>query len=119
MVLVQVFLTATSQFVDLQLTGGRYNVKLVSCQYQYTAGDAAIFGIRFQSDWTMQKYGNCRYLQVNYPNGHHAQVNGDVLWETNYMGAFTMDLIDVTTGTYPVGTRFSEAMLWFDVVKLD
>ena len=119
MVLVQMFLTATSQFVDLQLTGGRYNVKLVSCQYQYTAGDAAIFGIRFQSTWTMQKYGNCRYLQVNYPNGHHAQVNGDILWETNYMGAFTMDLIDATTGVAPVGTRFSEAMLWFDVVKLD
>lgn len=119
MVLVQVFLTATSQFVDLQLTGGKYNVKLVSVQYQYTANDTVIFGVQFRSPWTMQKYGNCRYLQVNLPLVHHADINGDIIWETQYSGAFDMDVIDVTTGVAPVNTRFSEAMLWFDVVKLD
>lgn len=119
MVLVQLALTSTSQFVDLQLTGGKYNVKLVGCQYQYTANDTVKFGVQFQSSWTMQKYGNRRYLQVNFPNGHHSQVSGDVIWETQYMGAFTMDIIDSTTGLAPVGTRFTEAMLWFDVVKLD
>jgi hypothetical protein len=119
MVLVQVFLNATSQFIDLQLTGGKYNVKLVSCQYQYSAADSVIFGIQFRSPWTMQNYGNCRYLQVNYPNAHHAQINGDIVWETQYMGAFTMDLVDVTTGIAPVGTHFTEAMLWFDVEKIE
>lgn len=119
MVLVQVFLTSTSQFVDLQLTGGKYKVKLVSCQYQYTAADTVIFSIQFRSPWTMQKYGNCRYLQVDYPNVHHAQINGDIMWETQYMGAFTMDIIDNSTGLAPVNTRFSEAMLWFDVEKID
>jgi len=119
MVLAQIYLTSTNQYIDLNLPAGRYKIKWTGCQYNYSAGDAQIFPVQFRSTFTMQKYGNIRYLQVGLPNAHHGQIQGDVKFEADYTGAFQMEIIDMTTNTYPVANRFSSATLYFDVESID
>lgn len=119
MVLVQIYLNSSNQYVDLGLPAGRYKVRLAGCQYNYSAGDAQKFPVQFRSTFTMQKYGNIRYLQVLFPNIHHAQIQGELKFEVDYNGAFQMELIDTTTNTYPVANRFTDCTLYFDVESID
>jgi hypothetical protein len=119
MVLVQIYLNSTNQYVDLNLPAGRYKVRWSGCQYNYSAGDAQRFPIQFRSTFTMQKYGNIRYTQVQLPNAHHGQIQGELKWEADYNGAFQMEVIDTTTGTYPVANRFTDATLFYDVESID
>lgn len=119
MVLVQIYLTSTNQYIDLGLPAGRYKVRWSGLQYNYSGGDALLFPIQFRSTFTMQKYGNIRYLQVQFPQKHHAQIQGEIKFETDYNGTFQMELIDMTTNTYPVAGRFTEATLYFDVESTD
>lgn len=118
MVLVQIYLDNTSQNIDLQLQPARYCIQLVGIQYNYTAGDANLFTVEFRSPFTMQKYGNQRYLVCSNPPIHHASIQGPIIWEGFYSGQFTMDLIDKSTGIAPIGTRFTECVLSLNVTKI-
>jgi len=116
MVLCQMFLTATSQVIDLNLPAGRYRVKLTGASMGYITNNQSIFALQLHSQFTMMKYGNIRYLQIQCPIDHWAQITGDLLWEIDYYGPFQMDIIDFSTGVAPVvPDRFSQATLFFDV----
>jgi hypothetical protein len=124
MVLVQIYLTATTQNVDLNLPPARYRIRCVGIQYNYGATNdhTNLFTIQFRSTWTMQKYGQ-RYLVQSNPGIHHANINGPMEYEGIYSGAFEMVLIDLSTGVAPVTTagatnRFTTAVLSFDVTKI-
>lgn len=119
MVLAQIYLTAKSQYIDLNLPAGRYKVKWIGCQYNYSAVDAQILAIQFRSTFTMQKYGNIRYLQVGLPNAHTIQIQGDIKFEADYTGAFQMEVIDMITNAPPADDHFSNAILYFDVESID
>ena len=115
MTLVQMYLTATSQYVDLLMPSGRYKVTFVGAHTLYSGADANQFVLQFQSQFTRLKWGNALYLQIGLPNSHQAQIQGEVSWEVDYMGAFQMTLIDLSTNAAPVGVRFQEGMYWFNV----
>jgi hypothetical protein len=119
MVLVQISLSSSDQYVELGLPAGRYRVRWSGVQYNYSAGDAQLFPVQFRSSFTIQKYGNIRYLQVEFPQKHHAQIQGEIKFEADYNGAFQMEVIDMTTNTYPVANRFTSATLFFDVESID
>ena len=115
MVLVQMYLTATTQTIDFNLPAGYYKIRLVGSNLLYSVGDGSRFSIQFRSPFTMLKYGNARYLQIANPAGHWHQVDGLKEWECYYNGPFQMELIDLTTNTAPVANRFTEGTLYFDV----
>lgn len=115
MVLVQIYLTATTQTVDLNLPPGYYKIRLVGSNMLYSIGDGSRFSIQYKSNFTMLKYGNVRYLQIANPAGHWYQIDGLKEWENFYYGPFEMQLIDLTTGNAPIVNRFTEATLYFDV----
>jgi hypothetical protein len=115
MVLVQMYVYQTTQTVDLNLPAGRYKVKLVGACTTYTGADTLNFALSFRSQFTMMKYGNVRYLQLQMPHNHWSQINGDLQWEADYFGAFQLDVIDMSTGVAPVGARFFEGTYFFDV----
>ena len=119
MVLVQIYLTANSQYVDLNLPPRQYRVKWVGCQQQYSAADSVIFSLQYQSTFTMQKYGNVRYSQTSFPNGHHSQIQGDIEWVVEYSGAFLMEVYDLSTSALATGTHFTQTVLYYDVECLD
>jgi hypothetical protein len=118
MVLVQIYLNATSQNIDLQLQPAIYRIQLVGIQYNYTAADANLFTVEFRSPFTMQKYGNQRYLMCSNPPIHHAAIQGPLIWEGFYNGQFAMELIDKSTNAPPIGSRFTECVMSFDVTKI-
>jgi hypothetical protein len=109
------YLTATSQSVDLNLPAGYYKIRWVGANVLYSAGDTIQFTLSFHSPFTILKYGNVRYLQVANPATHWYQIDGPKEWEYYYSGAFQMDVIDTSTGIAPVGTRFSNAAFYFDI----
>jgi hypothetical protein len=109
------YLTATTQTIDLQLPAGYYKISLVGANFLYAAGDASRFSIQFRSPFTALKYGNARYLQLANPATHWYQIDGIKEWEYYYNGAFQMELIDLTTGVAPVVDRFTQATLYFDI----
>jgi hypothetical protein len=109
------YLSATSSTIDLNLPAGRYKVKLVGANTGYTALDSVLFCLSFRSSFTMMKYGNVRYLQLQMPHNHWSQINGDLQWEADYFGPFQLDIIDISTGITPVNTRFSQGTYYFDV----
>lgn len=113
--LVQIYLTATSQFVDLNMPAGRYCVYFVGAQTLYSADDTVRFTLSFQSQYTRIKYGNVQYMQVSYPHSKHAQIQGEVKWEIDYIGPFQMNVIDMSTGVAPAGARSQEGTYYFDV----
>jgi hypothetical protein len=115
MVFCQMYLTATTQSVDLNLPAGYYKISLVGANLLYSAADASRFSIQFRSPFTMVKYGNARYLQIANPATHWYQIDGVKEWEYYYNGAFQMELIDLSTGAAPAGARFQEATLYFDI----
>lgn len=115
MVLCQMYLTATSQSVDLNLPAGYYKIRWVGANVLYSAGDGQRFSLSFRSPFTMLKYGNVRYIQVANPSTHWYQIDGRKEWEYYYNGAFQIDVIDLTTGLAPVVDRFTEATLYFDI----
>ena len=115
MPLVQMYLTSPSQYVDFLMPSGRYKVTFVGAQTLYSAADTALYTLQFNSPFTRIKYGNALYLQVSLPNSKHGQIQGDVSWEADYMGAFQMNLYDLSTNAAPIGARFQEGTYWFDV----
>lgn len=110
-----IYLTQTSQYVDLNMPAGRYKIQMVGAQTLYSAADSVKFTLQFRSLHTRFKYGNAPYLQISYPNVHHSQIQGAIEWEIDYNGPFQMEIIDLTTGITPVGARFSEGTYYFDV----
>lgn len=118
MVLVQMYVTATTQTIDLQLSPANYRIHLVGANSLYSANDTNQFTLSLQSTFTMQKYGNVRYLQLGNPATHWYQVDGKKCWDAYYSGPFVLDLIDLSTGIAPIGARFQEATIYFDVEKL-
>lgn len=115
MTLVQMYLTAASQYVDLLMPSGRYKVTFVGAQTLYSAADTNQYTIQFQSQFTRLKWGNALYLQIGMPHAHQAQIQGEVSWEVDYMGAFQMNLIDLSTGIAPIAARFQEGTYYFNV----
>jgi hypothetical protein len=111
------YLTATSQSVDLNLPGGYYKIRLVGANVLYdAAAQPGRFSLSYQSPFTMLKYGNARYLQIANPQTQWYQIGGCKEWEYYYNGAFQMNVIDLTTpGVAPVAGRFTEATLYFDI----
>ena len=119
MVLVQVLLTATSQLVDLGLPPGSYRVKWVGAQVAYSAAHTVFFQLQFQSQLTRMRYGNCAQgIVVQMPPEHSWQIDGDKIWQAELFGPMQFDVVDLTTGIAPAGTRFTSAMLYFDVEQL-
>lgn len=121
MVLVQIYLSDTTQNIDLQLQPAKYKVRFVSCQYNYaTQGtNNALFPVQFRSSFTQPRYGNVRWLQVSQPANSHAQINGLIEWDAIYSGQFEMNVIDVSTMVAPEANRFSTCTLYFDVEKVE
>jgi hypothetical protein len=119
MTIVQMYLTATSQYVDFNMPSGRYHVKLVGAQTCYTIGDGTIFTLQLRSQFTRVKWGNVPYIQISFPNAHHSQIQGEIQWDVDYMGAFQMEVIDVGTGLPPAANRFSQATYYLDVTPID
>ena len=116
MVLCQMYLSATSQSVDLNLPAGYYKIRWVGANVLYSAAETARFSLTFQSPFTMLKYGNVRYIQLANPMSHWYQIDGPKEWEYYYNGAFQMNVYDLTTpGVAPIGNRFTEATLYFDI----
>lgn len=113
--LVQMYLTATSQYVDFNLPAGRYCIYFVGAQTAYQADDSVRYTLSFQSLHTRIKYGNVQYLQITLPNNRHSQIQGEMKWEIDYNGPFQMNLIDMSTGVAPGATRFQEGTYYFDV----
>jgi hypothetical protein len=112
------YLTATTQSVDLNLPGGYYKIRWVGANVLYSAGEAARFSLQFRSPFTMLKYGNARYIQVANPQSHWYQIDGRKEWEYYYNGAVQIDVIDLSTGAAPVANRFTEATLYFDIESI-
>jgi hypothetical protein len=115
MVLVQMYVTASTQTIDLNLPAGRYKVKLVGANTGYTAAVTVLFALQFNSTFTMMKYGNVRYLQLQMPHNHWSQIGGSLQYEADYFGPFELNIIDASTGIAPVNTRFSQGTYYFDV----
>ena len=113
--LVQMYLTATSQNVDFNMPAGRYKVYFTGAQTLYTANDATLFTLSFQSQNTRIKYGNVPYMQISLPHTKHAKIQGDICWEIDYNGPFNISIIDVSTGVAPVADRFTSGMYYFNV----
>lgn len=113
--LVQLYLNATTQYVDWNMPAGRYRVKIVGAQTLYSADDTVRFTLSFQSQHTRIKWGNAQYLQISYPHTKHAQIQGDLTWEIDYNGGFVMNVIDLSTGIAPAGQRFQEGTYYFNV----
>lgn len=119
MVLVQMYVTATTQTIDLQLSPANYRIHLVGANSLYAANEATRFTLSLQSTFTMQKFGNVRYLQFGNPMSHWYQIDGKKCWDAYYYGPFELRLIDVSTGVAPSANRFQEATIYFDVEKID
>ena len=113
------YVTATTQTIDLQLSPANYRIHLVGATTLYSADDTNQFTLQMKSTFTMQKYGNVRYLQLGNPATHWYQVDGKKCWDAYYYGPFELQLIDLSTGIAPVGTRFQEGTYYFDVEKID
>jgi hypothetical protein len=109
------YLTATSQNVDFNMPAGRYKVYFTGAQTLYTANDATLFTLSFQSQNTRIKYGNVPYMQISLPHTKHAKIQGDICWEIDYNGPFNISIIDVSTGVAPVADRFTSGMYYFNV----
>lgn len=115
MTLIQMYLTSTSQYVDLLMPSGRYKVTFVGAQTLYSASDSQQYTIQFNSPFTRLKWGNALFVQISFPHAHHAQIQGDLTWETDYSGPFQMNLIDLSTNAAPGATRFQEGTYYFNV----
>jgi hypothetical protein len=114
------YLTATSQYVDFNMPSGRYHVKFVGAQTNYSAADTINFTLQYRSQFTRLKWGNVPYIQITFPNNHHAQIQGEIQWDVDYMGPFLMEIIDTSTpNTPPVANRFNEGTYYFDLTPID
>ena len=116
--LVQMYLTATSQNVDFNMPAGRYKVYFTGAQTLYLQDDSNRFTLSFQSQNTRIKYGNVAYMQISLPHSKHAQIQGEVCWEIDYNGPFNMSIIDLSTGVAPVANRFQEGTYYFNMVPI-
>ena len=119
MTIVQLYLTSSQQYIDFNMPSGRYHIKFVGAQTTYTATDTTNFTLSFQSMFTRLKWGNVPYIQITFPNNHHSQIQGEIQWDTDYIGAFEMIIIDKTTNIQPVASRFFEGTYYFDVTPID
>ena len=122
MTIVQIYLTQPSNNnIELLLPAGRYKVKFTGAQTLYAGGDALKFTLQFRSNLTKLKYGNQNqnYFQISMPHAHQAQIQGELCWEFDYFGPFTLDLIDLSTGVAPVANRFQEGTYYFDLEPRD
>jgi len=117
MTIVQLYLTATTQNIELLLPAGRYKLRLVGAQTLYSVADSVKFTLQFRSNMTKIKYGNQNpnYFQISYPNIHHSQIQGELKWEFDYFGPFEMNIIELGTGLAPPLSRFQEGTYYFDV----
>jgi len=115
MTLVQIYLASTTQYVDLLMPSGRYKVTFVGAQTLYTAPDTNQYTLQFNSQFTRLKWGNALYLQISLPISKHAQIQGEVSWEVDYMGPFQINLIDLSTNAAPLVARFQEGTYYFNV----
>ena len=122
MVLYQVMLINNVQVVDLQLSGGRYKVKIVGINYQVPAGNTDTFIVQFQAPFFMVK--GCRvnspiqYLTYCVPTTN-TQISHPMEFVTDYFGSFQVTIQDVTTGNPVANNRLYSCLLNLDVTPFN
>lgn len=129
--LYQIYLTSPSQWVDLQLTGGRYRVRTMGINYQVGLGNIDSFNIQFQAQMFAMKGSKAninigtaspiQYLTYGVPTSN-SQMSQPMEFVIDYFGAFQLNVIDLSTGLAPVSSdatvknnRFAGCIMNLDI----
>jgi hypothetical protein len=126
MVLYQILLTSNSQTVDLQLTGGRYKIRIVGINYTTGAGTHK-FNLQFQAPMFMMKGSRINvnsqatpiaYLTYSNPTTD-GQITNDLVFVADYFGSFQLEIFDLSTNALVTGTHFESCLLNLDITPFN
>lgn len=128
--LFQIYLTSTSQWIDLQLTGGKYRIRTMGMNYQVGAGNTDSFNVQFQSQMFTVKGSRANaidslarpigYLTYGVPTSN-TQMAQPMEFVIDYFGSFQLNVIDLSTGLAPVSGNANAALNRFTtcIINLD
>ena len=115
-------MTSNSQNVDLQLTGGRYKIRVSGINYITGAGTHK-FNLQFQAPIFMMKGSRLNANSQATPIGYltysnpttDGQITNDLVFVADYFGAFQLEIFDLSTNLLVAGNHFESCLLNLDI----